>query len=97
MQVVSLEMLRTVMDAKQLEFLRSQDWDEIGAKVLASALFWARKHGWPGKPMPQKMTPQSVALDVIADFWSGKRTYNPKWNLVTQLRRDGRKQNLKPV
>jgi hypothetical protein len=75
------------MDAKQLEFLRSQDWDDIAAKVLVSAIFWARKYGWfPGKPMPQNMTPEIVAQDVIADFWRQNRPYNPKWNLVTQLR-----------
>lgn len=75
------------MDAKQLEFLRSQDWDDIAAKVLVSAIFWAKKYGWyPGKPMPQKMTPELIAKDVIADFWLEARTYNPKWNLVTQLR-----------
>lgn len=86
-KVVSLKMLRTVMDAKQLEFLRSQDWDDIAAKVLVSAIFWARKYGWfPGKPMPQNMTPEILAKDVIADFWLKNRTYNPKWNLVTQLR-----------
>ena len=34
----------------------------------------------------KNMTPEILAKDVIADFWLKNRTYNPKWNLVTQLR-----------
>jgi hypothetical protein len=79
------------MDPQQLEFLRSQDWEDLAAKVLVSALFWARKYGWkPGETMAEGATPETITWDVISDFWTEKRVYNPKWTLVTQLRNAAR-------
>ena len=34
------------MDEKQLDSLRSLDWEDIAAKVLRSAYVYAARYGW---------------------------------------------------
>jgi hypothetical protein len=77
----------TTMDSEQLEFLRKQDWENIAVKLGDWSIWCAQLFGWPEKLLPLGKTPEDMAYDVINAFWNEDNTYNPKWALMTQLKR----------
>ena len=77
----------TNMDSEQLEFLRKQDWENIALKLVDWSFWCAQLFGSPEKLLPLGKTPEDMAYDVIHAFWNEDNTYNPKWALMTQLKR----------
>ncbi|NQV29065.1 MAG: sigma-70 family RNA polymerase sigma factor [Rhodopirellula sp.] len=75
------------MDGEQLESLRSQDWEEIAAKVLSAAYVYATRYGWNrDSSLPNGKSVEDIVMEAIADIWGSPERINPSVPLTTQLK-----------
>lgn len=75
------------MDAHGLDELRSLDWEDIAAKVLAAAIVMAGRYGWdPDSALPGGKSLEGLVLDAVAEIWENPSRRNPDCPLVTQLK-----------
>jgi hypothetical protein len=75
------------MDAAVSESLRSHDWKDIAARLLASAVVLATRYGWNLKSqLPRGQSLESVVAETISDIWDQPERLNPSVPLFVQLR-----------
>lgn len=76
------------MDQDALERLYALDWNQIGLKLLVFARYWAKTHYFwkEGTYLPESKLPEDIATEAISAFWAGVREWNPKVDVVTQLK-----------
>lgn len=76
------------MTEEELEHLRSLDWNDLGLRLLVFAKYWAKNHySWTeGRPLPEGKSPDEIAKEAISAFWASVRKWNPKYDVLTQLK-----------
>lgn len=75
------------MDEKQLESLRSLDWEEIAAKVTSAALFFGARYGWRrDSVLPGGKLIEDVVFEAIADLWADPTRLTARCDFPTQLK-----------
>jgi|SRR5215469_10321254 len=76
------------MNEEELERLRSLDWKDLGARLLAFTTYWAKTYYfWSAGPtLPEGKTPEDVSKEAISSFWASVRKWNPKYAVLTQLK-----------
>src|SRR5438045_8001017 len=76
------------MNEEELEHLRSLDWSDLGLRLLVFTKYWAKTYyGWSAGPtLPDGKSPDDIARETIGAFWAGVRAWNPKYDVLTQLK-----------
>ncbi len=69
------------MNPNTLNQLKSADWATLGKRLLAFAIWWARKYDWcVAEPLElaQGITLEDVVQHVVAKTFSGERQWDPE-------------------
>lgn len=76
------------MSKEELERLRSLDWNDLGLRLLVFTKYWAKTHYFwkAGQPLAEGKLPEEIAQEAISAFWASARTWNPKYDVLTQLK-----------
>jgi hypothetical protein len=76
------------MSEEELERLRSLDWNDLGLRLLVFAKYWAKNHYFwtEGRPLAEGKSPDEIAREAISAFWGSVRKWNPKYDVLTQLK-----------
>ncbi len=76
------------MSEEELERLRSLDWNDLGLRLLVFTNYWAKTHySWrEGRPLAEGKSPEEIAKEAISAFWGSVRKWNPKYEVLTQLK-----------
>ena len=76
------------MSEEELERLRSLDWTDLGLRLLVFTKYWAKTHYFwkEGRPLADGRSPEEIAKDAISAFWASVRKWNPKYDVLTQLK-----------
>src|SRR6476646_6871939 len=76
------------MNESELQHLRSLNWEDIGLSLLVFTKYWAKTHYFwkEGQSLPEGKTPEEIAKEAISAFWAQIRKWNPKYDVLIQLK-----------
>jgi hypothetical protein len=76
------------MSEEELERLRSLDWNDLGLRLLVFTKYWAKTHYFwtEGRPLAEGKSPEEIAKEAISAFWGSIRKWNPKYDVLIQLK-----------
>ena len=76
------------MDEEALGKLSGVDWDDAAPRLLEFARRWAGNlYGWrSGTTLPNGMGIEDVVKDAVSAFATGDRKFNPRFEVVVQLK-----------
>jgi len=75
-------------DEEALGKLSAVDWDDAAPRLLEFARRWAANlYGWrSGTTLPNGMGIEDVVKDTVSAFATGDRKFNPRFEVVIQLK-----------
>jgi hypothetical protein len=76
------------MDDDAMSKLGAVDWDDAAPRLLAFARRWAAGlYNWcEGTALPNGMSIEDVVKDAVAAFARGERKFNPRFEIMVQLK-----------